>query len=698
MAETTPSGSLAIKHHNIIELVSVEIASIEYLEGTFAISDGQSADLPPVIKKDGSKWSIDINCGRKKTAPVADAFIMLCGGSEYIYNYYASFDSVPSELNFYFAVKIVFDANGESKEFIIYLAQGSNTLGENWWIGGTAIANRGSNPVIIPIVGYDPDQKTALSRQVYSIPYGNYNQIHFQGWLEPASARDIPTPNLDVVSEATYHHNIVTLKGDFIKNIKWIPGVLMISSGQSSGQNPTVKNTDNGWEIDVYCGRKHTTEVAAAFNEINISQDHMWSLGGFDREPEALNFFVGVQMELEVYGIPQYVTLNFAQGDATINNNWWIGSPVLVANPDRPRIIPVTSSSGQVLQIIAISSDFGSWNTFTAETWFERTAPPSSHKDWLGRVDGRLSIGKVSLPGTHDSAAIAGLTTLNPYVCHYGSLTKQMVGGIRLFDIRLKVKMNDQGSFYFVTSHGDVQVYPGSNEFQSFISAMDEFKLYLATYGGEFLVVSLKIDDWNGYGGQSTEVYDALGKVLQIYYDILYISGELPSVQMVRGQIYLLNRITGDDRFGVPLIVPDNTKGEQVFPNTYRKFKYWVQDWYEDLPVPGYSEAKFGKWKDAVFVGNSVDMVYNFASATLYKVMKVYIMGFIAEFLGQSSKNARVQQLGWSLFDYEFTQYQSSPYGSLNVVDLFIASNFGWVGYENSFTVNNSDRIKHDEL
>lgn len=507
----------------------------------------------------------------------------------------------------------------------------------------------------------------------------------------------------DVGSESdgiTIHwHNNVYLNGSIIKNVQWIPGQLMVSTGQSSGQDPTIEKTDDGWKIDVYCGRQNTKAVADSFNEINISSQHMWSpTSYFTDEPEELNFYVGVNVEIDVYGIPQYIDIYFGQGHTFGAENWWMASPMLAVKDGR--VIPILSTADQVLTILEAKSENS--NTFSLSSWFERSAPPWSAADWLKDVSDDLSIGAVNLPGTHDSAALEG-SVIDIYGCQNASLTLQMTGGIRLFDIRLKVKQDDNKKYYFMTCHGAWDFYVGMNEYQTFLSAMDEFSKYLAAHSTEFLVVSLKIDDWDGFEKEINNVLTDLRTVLQGYDQILMRSPKLPKVSAVRGKIYLLSRLLPEnidnyyvEYFGAPLEVPSNPEGALIAPiEGTRDFEYYVQDWYEKLPSGSQNKSKFDTWKHASEQKPKTEMVFNFASATVYLAMKVYIMGYIIEYFGQkAASSGRPSQLGWSLFDYAFNQYQTTPYGPLNVVQLFISSNFNWKYYGNAFVVNNSDRVE----
>lgn len=172
---------MTTKHHNVITLSANEINKITYIPNSFCISDGQPFDPAPVIKKNGGVWTIDMNCGRHKTMSVADRFIILCGGEDYIYNS-KSYSRIPEELNFYLGLKIQFSIGASSVDMNFYVAQGSNVIDNNWWIGSTGMARpRSDNPVIVPIADFNTARKR--THQVFQIIYDSDNEISFRPWM-----------------------------------------------------------------------------------------------------------------------------------------------------------------------------------------------------------------------------------------------------------------------------------------------------------------------------------------------------------------------------------------------------------------------------------------------------------------------------------------------------------------------------------
>jgi hypothetical protein len=221
-----------------------------------------------------------------------------------------------------------------------------------------------------------------------------------------------------------------------------------------------------------------------------------------------------------------------------------------------------------------------------AETEATRETAPgaaASQKDWLGGLLDTTRLSDINLPGTHDSAAISNLFA-TPYACHDKTITEQLERGIRVLDIRLKIKWRgEEKGADFVTCHGDWKF--GSwdlNEFQSFQSVLDECKHFLAAHGTEVVIMILKIDDWGDAKDDAVKTNNAGGKLKSILssYPTLK-SKDLPELGAARGKIVLLSRINNQKTldFGTPIGWEDNTDGGYAKENKdYRSFKVYVQD------------------------------------------------------------------------------------------------------------------------
>jgi len=137
-AKGSPGAALATLRSNTITIddrASKTIESITCVPNSLVITAGQPSKTPPSIEVKDHVFKITLEAARKKTAPVADSFNSASGGRSKEYAPSGGGGSTPKELNFYFAVTIQF-AGGSAT---VYLGQGSYSLTNNWWIGGSPI-------------------------------------------------------------------------------------------------------------------------------------------------------------------------------------------------------------------------------------------------------------------------------------------------------------------------------------------------------------------------------------------------------------------------------------------------------------------------------------------------------------------------------------------------------------------------------
>jgi hypothetical protein len=340
---------------------------------------------------------------------------------------------------------------------------------------------------------------------------------------------------------------------------------------------------------------------------------------------------------------------------------------------------------------------------------------------WLTTIRDSTLITEISLPGTHDSAAINSWLT-GFYDCHFTSITDQLTSGVRLLDVRLKVNPDPGGlSYSFVTCHGDI----GYNEYQSFVSLMNECQAFLEANPTEFIAMLLKVDDWNGasdvvstahlesfvettpaghgtgpglFPGEDQPIGvgvsgPGLGPVSIALQDVLRqypvntLNTAVPTLAQVRGKIYLINRINNMPSLGVPLDWPDNTSGTVVPPGPSREFSVYVQDQYAGLPVIGPEGEKSRLFMNAMKQRKNGQMLLNFASATYSAVTGVYIWETVLRSLGTQSANIRPNPWGWSLWDYETGKCYTPQYGPITCVPMIVDANFNCRTFRAPFTV-----------
>ncbi|GAA4299627.1 hypothetical protein [Compostibacter hankyongensis] len=304
----------------------------------------------------------------------------------------------------------------------------------------------------------------------------------------------------------------------------------------------------------------------------------------------------------------------------------------------------------------------------------------SNQAKWMQGLSDNIVISEINIPGSHDAAAIK--STINtPYTCHNYSISKQLEYGIRLLDVRIKVYYKN-GTYTFNTCHGDLP----DNTYQSLSSLMDECRNFLSTNPSELILMSVKIDDWNGVSSDDKgAAKDALAQLLHQYPVIAF--KELPTLGAVRGKIFLYNRINNKLELGVPIDWPHSTPGHYAHNSSNRDYNVYVQDKYDGLSTFGAEKEKFGLFIDAYKKKKEGEVVWNFASATWYLAFKIDINDRVINYFGKTSADKRIRTFGWGLFNYGLTSYNTDKYGALNVVSIIIDSNFGYPNYPNKFKI-----------
>ncbi|WP_133491257.1 hypothetical protein [Alcanivorax sp. 24] len=310
--------------------------------------------------------------------------------------------------------------------------------------------------------------------------------------------------------------------------------------------------------------------------------------------------------------------------------------------------------------------------------------PPADRADWLSQISDDTLISEINIPGTHDTAAIS--TGFNPYACHRFSVTDQLRGGIRLMDIRLKVKKSEERRYEFTTCHGNVGSGLGLNEFQSFPSLLQECGSFLEAHGTETVLTSLKVDDWNGHENDKDNALNALSDLLNLYPIIR--TESVPKLKEVRGKILLFNRIDENPTLGTPIAWEDNTPGAWAKESRHRCYECYVQDQYKGLPDSGATQEKLANVISAFTQKADKNVVWNFASATWYGIFGIYIMSGLLAAFGEKTATERWRHFGWVLFDYPFEGYRTDRYGNLDVVAMVIASNHEYREFPEIFKVS----------
>lgn len=321
------------------------------------------------------------------------------------------------------------------------------------------------------------------------------------------------------------------------------------------------------------------------------------------------------------------------------------------------------------------------------EDYFSVEINPINRRiDWLTElIDPNEKIININLPGTHDSASIRGSATwYSPYPRQRKKIFEQLMNGIRILDIRLKVK-EQSGKIYFKTCHGHM-IW---NEYQPFIDVLNECKTFLSYYKTEFIMMSLKIDDMNGFDNREKEVYDALSSMINSQEFLLFRADNYASLnyQSVQGKIVILNRLTDDEKFGAYLKWENNT-------SSYIGVESQCEDGVCNMITMGYVQDKWksqnveGKLKDikdAVSQKTDNIFVWNFISSCHYIFLPLNTNKDFLKYMGTINKNQQTKW-GWFMMDFQDENYNTDKYGYLSLTEAIIDLNREKHDY-NNYTV-----------
>lgn len=532
----------------------------------------------------------------------------------------------------------------------------------------------------------------------------NDNQITIENVAIPRSDQ---SPNVAIFMDQIYivykaHDSslIYTAKFD---GIKWSGNTLVIVNGLAaqSTLTPGICAYNNNLYL-IYKGRDSNALHWAKFDGTNWTENRRITVDGVeitsDFNPKPYVFKNKLHI---IYKRPQDNILfhTFYDGTTWSGNRIISVSRVNVQSPENPGTCVFRDSlyivyKGFTNGLLSSRFDGTSWqgnnliglSTIENPAIFPVPGYDGDETDWMAEVNGTTLLSAINLPGSHDAAAIRiSAIKKSFYACHDHSITEQLGHGIRILDIRIKIKL-EGGVFTFVTCHGEFGSSIGLNEYQTLTSVFDECKSFLESHPTEAIVMSLKLEDTTGIG--SVEIRTALNslRILVNNYPIMR-SADVPTLDQVRGKIYLINRINRTSSFGTPIDWPDNTDGIEIAAQPNRNFSVFLQDNYKSLVFSPEDEKmrvllnSFNKPQD--------DVVITFASGTRFDVMGVYIMDRLLNSLGEKVSTERPKKMGWVMFDYPFNEYYCKQYHNyLNVTTFIINSNFTTKGYYDKFNVN----------
>ena len=170
---------------------------------------------------------------------------------------------------------------------------------------------------------------------------------------------------------------------------------------------------------------------------------------------------------------------------------------------------------------------------------------------WMKHLPDDVSLGALSIPGTHNSGAC--YRTLPSVRCQNEAVSKQLVNGVRFLDLRVgkyPLKSGDNASELTVV-HGVFPVrIPVARKFRK---VLNEIRDFLDANPSECVILSLKVEGL----GEWDEGNDEFPNLLWDNYILedesrWYLEQSLPKLGEVRGKIVLFRRFHVENKRLVP--------------------------------------------------------------------------------------------------------------------------------------------------
>lgn len=188
----------------------------------------------------------------------------------------------------------------------------------------------------------------------------------------------------------------------------------------------------------------------------------------------------------------------------------------------------------------------------------------TSNSNWMSEIDDGKYLSQISIPGTHDSAALYEPIS-NTAKCQNLTLDEQFNCGVRYIDIRCR-SINDS----FAIHHGPV--YQHLN-FDDVINVCRDF---LKKNPTETIIMSVK-EEYKSSGSEKTfeEIFNSYVEKDE---SIWLLSDEIPKLGEARGKIVLLRRFSSEE---IPMGI-DASKWEDNTTFTIKNAaKLNIQDSYK---------------------------------------------------------------------------------------------------------------------
>ncbi|KAF8574932.1 PLC-like phosphodiesterase [Ramaria rubella] len=219
--------------------------------------------------------------------------------------------------------------------------------------------------------------------------------------------------------------------------------------------------------------------------------------------------------------------------------------------------------------------------------WRERYGPT----DWMRLIDNNTPITSLSIPGTHDSAAILPVPTAR---CQALTITEQLNLGIRFFDLRC--------GFGFRPNQDTIMMWHAAiPQLTSLVSILTEIIDWLRVHSDELVLAQIKKDHGDNDNDKfSQTLYEMLGTGGP--FNAWFSKEKTPTIGAVRGKIMLFRRfnpagLAGWNDFGVDLTQWPNNNPSSHFSDG--DVNIYAQDEYalSTDPFSGFSAVLNKKWQ-----------------------------------------------------------------------------------------------------
>uniref|UniRef100_A0A060T285 ARAD1C26994p n=1 Tax=Blastobotrys adeninivorans TaxID=409370 RepID=A0A060T285_BLAAD len=169
--------------------------------------------------------------------------------------------------------------------------------------------------------------------------------------------------------------------------------------------------------------------------------------------------------------------------------------------------------------------------------------------EWQKRVNDDTLLSKLSLPGTHNSAA--SHISFPSVQCQGASVTEQLEHGVRFLDIRCAVPFWTGCGGVFGSSPGDLQVIHGNFPVkipfpEKLDSVLKEVYDFVGKHKSESVVVSLKAEGAHKWEGD--EFADIIwSRYVHPNEEKWYLKNKIPRMGECRGKVILFRRFGCND-------------------------------------------------------------------------------------------------------------------------------------------------------